>query len=125
MKLIITAVFLTSALTVITPLSGQTEDSPTGLKGVITSSPAHPGPTREGIPNSAPLANCPLTAKTETGTPISFTTDSEGRFKVSLPAGHYTIALSERRARRCGPFEVDVVSGKMTAVEWRCDSGMR
>ncbi len=106
--------------------SGETPAAPeTGLKGVITISPARPGPTREDIPNSAPLANCAFTAKGETGTPILFTTDSEGRSQSLLPAGHYTISMTERRVRRCGPFEVDIAEGKMTAVDWRCDSGMR
>ena len=120
------AAFLLMSLVTVPSSFAQTPTAPTtGLSGVITVSPAHPGATREDVPNSAPLANCVFTAKSTSGVSASFTTDSEGRFKVSLAAGHYTISLSERRIRHCGPFEIDVVEGKITAVEWRCDSGMR
>jgi hypothetical protein len=26
---------------------------------------------------------------------------------------------------RYGPFDVDVVAGKMTKIEWQCDTGLR
>ena len=122
---VIGLVFLTSLL-MMRLVFGQTPAaSETGLKGVITVSPARPGPTREDIPNSAPLANCAFTAKGDNGTPIPFTTDAEGRFQIALPPGHYTVSIKERRMRRCGPFEVDIAEGKMTAVDWQCDSGLR
>jgi len=57
----------------------------------------------------------------------SFTTDDQGRFRISLPAGHYTVSIKERKGKigRYGPFEVDVVAGEMKKVEWSCDTGMR
>jgi hypothetical protein len=126
-----------SALRAILPLlvltsvfcSAQTESpSVTGIEGLITVSPIRPGPIRAGsdVPNAAPLPNAAFTVGNEKGVVTSFTTDSEGRFRVSLKPGHYVIALAEYRfPRPCGPFDVDVVAGKMTKVEWRCDSGMR
>jgi hypothetical protein len=105
--------------------SAQTSSAGSGVSGIVAVSPAHPGPTREGIPDSAPLANCAFTVQNETVAVASFTTDDQGRFRVSLPPGHYSVSMKERRVRRCGPFEVDVVAGKMTEVSWRCDSGMR
>jgi len=108
---------------------GQMEpDRGTGIEGVITVSPTRPGPIRAGsdIPNAAPLPNAVFTIGNEKGVVRSFTTDSEGRFQVSLKPGHYVIALAEHRfPRPCGPFEIDVESAKMTKVEWRCDTGMR
>ena len=92
---------------------------------MITISPIRPGPTRIDTPDSGPLATVAFTAQNETGTVASFTTDEQGKFRVSLAPGHYTVAQKERRIMHCGPFDVDVVAGKMTAVEWRCDSGMR
>jgi len=97
----------------------------TGIEGVITISPAHPGPTKENEPNSAPVANVAFAVESDKGVATSFTTDEQGRFRVSLAPGHYTVRVKEGRIRRCGPFSVDVGSGKMTTVEWRCDSGMR
>jgi hypothetical protein len=107
--------------------SGQTQsESATGLEGAITISPIQPGPAREGVPSSAPLANSTFTVANEKGTVVSFTTDDRGRFRISLAAGHYTISQSSKTGiRRCGPFDVDVVTGKMTTVEWECDTGMR
>ena len=108
---------------------GQIEpDRGTGIEGVITVSPTRPGPIRAGsdIPNAAPLPNALFSVENEKGKVTSFTTDGQGRFRVSLKPGHYVIALAEHRfPRPCGPFEIDVESAKMTKVEWRCDTGMR
>ena len=103
-------------------------DRGTGIEGVITVSPTRPGPIRAGsdIPNAAPLPNAVFTVGNEKGIVRSSTTDSEGRFRVSLKPGHYVVTLAEHRfPRPCGPFEIDVELAKMTKVEWRCDTGMR
>jgi hypothetical protein len=122
-----------SALRIILALlvlsSAQTQSqSPTGIEGVITVSPIRPGPIRAGsdVPTAVPLPNAVFTVGNEKGMVTSFTTDSEGRFRISLKPGHYVIVLAEHRfPRPCGPFDVDVVSGKMTKMERRCDTGMR
>ena len=121
--------FLALLLTYGSVSFGQIEpDRATGIEGVITVSPTRPGPIRAGsdIPNAAPLPNALFSVENEKGKVTSFTTDSQGRFRVSLKPGHYVIALAEHRfPRPCGPFEIDVESAKMTKVEWRCDTGMR
>jgi len=121
--------FLALLLTYGSVSSGQMEpDRGTGIEGVITVSPTRPGPIRAGsdIPNAAPLPNAVFSVENEKGKVTSFTTDNQGRFRVSLKPGHYVIALAEHRfPRPCGPFEIDVESAKMTKVEWRCDTGMR
>ena len=121
--------FLALLLTYGSMSSGQIEpDRGTGIEGVITISPTRPGPIRAGsdVPNAAPLPNAVFSVGNEKGVVTSFTTDSEGRFRLSLKPGHYVIALAEHRfPRPCGPFEIDVESAKMKKVEWRCDTGMR
>jgi hypothetical protein len=99
----------------------------TGIEGVIMIGPVHGGPSRIGVPDSRPLANATFTAQDQKGTATSFTTDDQGRFRVSLEPGHFTVSLEGKKGRigRYGPFEVDVVAGQMTTVEWRCDTGMR
>ena len=100
----------------------------TGIEGIVTVSPIRPGPIKKGseIPNVAPLPNAVFSVANEKGTVTSFTTDGEGRFRLSLSPGHYVVSLAEYRfPRPCGPFEIDVESGKMTSVEWHCDSGMQ
>jgi len=58
---------------------------------------------------------------------VSFITDEQGRFRVQLPAGHYKISLKGRKSSigHIGPFEADVEPGKITNVQWECDSGIR
>jgi hypothetical protein len=112
------------------PVQGQPTVAPesgTGIEGVITFGPTHGGPSRIGVADSKPLANVGFVVKNNKGVAASFTTDAEGRFKVSLPPGHYTVSRNDAQPKvgRYGPFEVDVVAGKMTAVNWSCDTGMR
>ena len=121
--------FLALLITYGSMSSGQIEpERGTGIEGVITVSPTRPGPIRAGsdIPNAAPLPNAVFTVGNEKGIVRSFTTDREGRFRISLKPGHYVVTLAEHRfPRPCGPFEIDVELAKMTKVEWRCDTGMR
>ena len=103
-------------------------DSSSGIEGVVMVSPIRPGPIKKGSegPNAAPLPSAAFSVANEKGTVTSFKTDGEGHFRLSLSPGHYVVPLAEYRfPRPCGPFEIDVESGKMTKVEWRCDSGMR
>ena len=100
----------------------------TGITGVVLVTPIRPGPIRAGSesPNAAPLPNATFTVSSDRGAVTKFTTDATGRFEISLKPGHYVVLLAENRfPKPCGPFEVNVEAGKMTNVEWRCDSGMR
>lgn len=76
-------------------------------------------------PNTAPVAATKFVVKKENETVASFTTDAEGRFRISRPPGHYIVARED--AGRIGRwrFEIDVVAGEMKKVEWAADSGMR
>jgi Carboxypeptidase regulatory-like domain len=98
-----------------------------GIEGVITISPVNPGPIRDDAPASMPLANATFVVEDKNGEATSFTTDGQGRFRLSLTPGHYTVSIKGRKTTigHFGPFEVDVVSGKMTKVQWDCDSGIR
>jgi hypothetical protein len=109
-------------------LPGQTQSgSETGIEGVITISPVSAGPVRADAPSSRPLANAAFVVETQTGEVTSFTTDDQGRFRTALAPGHYKVSRKGRTSSigRYGPFEVDVVAGKMTNVQWQCDSGLR
>jgi hypothetical protein len=102
-------------------------DPATGLEGVITVGPVHGGPSRIGLPDSKPLGNTAFIAENQKGTVVSFITDDQGRFHLSLEPGHYTVSLKEKRLgiARYGPFEADVTAGQVTKVQWRCDTGIR
>ena len=105
-----------------TPSAGES-----GIEGVITISPASPGPITADALASIPLANATFAVEKNNGEVTSFITDDQGRFRVSLPPGHYKISLKGRKTTigRFGPFEADVAPGKMTNVQWECDSGIR
>ena len=94
---------------------------------MIVVGPTSAGPTMADAPNSAPLANVDLDVKKGDETVASIKTDDQGRFRISLSPGHYTVSLKNGKHRigRYGPFEVDVVAGQITRVEWNCDSGIR
>ena len=107
---------------------GQTSSgAETGIEGVITISPAQAGPVRDDGPGSKPLVNATFAVENEKGEVASFTTDGQGHFRASVPPGHYKVSMQARKSSigRFGPFEVDVVAGKMTSVQWECDSGIR
>ena len=107
---------------------GQTPSgAETGIEGVITISPTQAGPVRDDSPPSRPLANAAFAVENEKGEVASFTTDAQGHFRTSVPPGHYKVSMQGRKSSigRFGPFEVDVVAGKMTKVQWECDSGIR
>ena len=89
--------------------------------------PIHGGPSRQGEPDSKPLANTEFVVVKENSTVASFKTDDQGRFKISLPSGHYTISRKDYKAKigGYGPFEVDVAAGQIKTVHWSCDSGIR
>ncbi|MFN2622311.1 MAG: hypothetical protein ABR611_05645 [Chthoniobacterales bacterium] len=97
-----------------------------GIEGVILISPSHPGPVRKDQPDAAPAANVTFAVMREDARITSLTTDSEGRFRVSLPPGHYTV-LRDDPGARIGHwrFEADVKPGEVTTIRWTADSGMR
>ena len=108
---------------------GQTQSgSGTGIEGVITFGPTQGGPIRADTPSSKPLANATFVVENEKGAEVaSFTTDDQGRFRVPLTPGHYTVSKEGKKhgIGHYGPFDVDVVAGRMTNVQWECDTGIR
>ena len=108
--------------------AGQTSSGgDSGIEGVISISPARPGPVRVDEAGSVPLANATFVIENDSREIASFTTDDKGHFRAAVPPGHYKVSLKGRKSSigRFGPFEVDVVAGKMTKVQWECDSGIR
>ena len=102
-------------------------ESETGLEGVISVSPIQGGPSRMGVPDSRPLANTAFVVKKENRIVTLFNTDDQGRFRISLPSGHYAISLKDWKGvvGYYGPFEVDIAAGQIKKVQWKCDTGMR
>jgi hypothetical protein len=105
---------------------GQTRaDSATGVEGEIMISPIPPRMTREDVPSPLPLMNASFVVASGSDVAASFTTDDQGRFRVLVAAGHYSVSQQDDKSqiRRCGPWDVDVIAGQMTKVEWYCETG--
>ena len=102
-------------------------ERPTGLEGVIMVGPIQGGPTKQGVPDSRPLGDTEFLVQKENSIVTSFKTDDQGRFRISLPPGHYIISRKDWRAAvgSYGPFEVDVAAGQTKRVQWNCDTGIR
>ena len=120
-------IFWLIAMAVCTSTGQTPSGGESGIDGIITISPAKPGPTRIDEAGSVPLANTAFAIESNDREVGSLTTDEKGHFRVALPPGHYKVSLKGRKTSigRFGPFEVEVVSGKMTNVQWECDSGIR
>jgi len=109
--------------------SGQIQSgSGTGIEGVITFGPTQGGPVSADTPSSKQLANATFVVENEKGAEVaSFITDDQGRFRVPLTPGHYTISKEGKKQGigHYGPFDVDVVADRMTKVQWECETGIR
>jgi hypothetical protein len=124
-SLTLLSLFPCLALTQIQSISAA--DSSTGIEGTISIAPIQGGSTRQGRPDSKPLAKMAFEVKQAGRVIKSFQTDDRGEFRVELEPGHYTIARKDWKGAVgfYGPFEVEVTEGKMKKVEWKCDSGLR
>ena len=102
-------------------------ESGTGLEGVVSVGPIQGGPSRIGVLDSRPLANTAFVVKKGDRIVMSFNTDDQGRFRISLPSGHYAISMKDWKGvvGYYGPFEVDLAAGEIKKVHWNCDTGMR
>ena len=119
---------ITVLIAVVVPMVTAQTPTPrlSGIEGVIMVSPNRPGPIQKDRPSAGPVANVEFVVKKEEARVASFTTDGEGRFRVLLPPGHYTV-LREDAGARVGHwrFEADVKAGEVIKVQWTGDSGMR
>jgi hypothetical protein len=121
--------FIAATLIALFSMTAIAETSPpgaSGIEGAVFVSPNRPGPITKDAPSRGPAGNVQFLVKAGDATVKTFTTDGEGHFQVALPPGHYVI-LREDTGARIGHwrFEVDVVAGEMTKVNWTADSGMR
>jgi len=111
----------------------QAETQPTtqpeegSLEGSISLHTISGGPVRQGVPDSRPLANTTFVVKKADLTVASFTTDDQGRVRISLSPGHYSISKKDWKSRVgfYGPFEVDIAPDQVKKVQWNCDTGMQ
>lgn len=73
------------------------------------------------------MRNADFVVETPAGKVATFKTDEQGKFKVELPPGRYSIVIQKpmMRGRGCGLTEVEVTTAGFKKVQLACDSGMR
>ena len=117
---------LIASVALLVIMAGTSCAADSGIDGIIAVSPSRPGPMRPGDLAEAPVANTAFVVKKGEEKVSSFKTDAAGHFRVLLPPGQYVVAREEPGAAiGHWRFEVIVEAGKMAAVHWRADSGMR
>ncbi len=97
------------------------------LEGSISLHNISGGPVRQGVPDSRPLVGTTFEVKKGDAAVATFTTDDRGRFRISLPPGHYSITKKDWKSRVgfFGPFEVEIKAGQIEKVLWKCQTGMQ
>ena len=108
----------------VTPQGGS------GIEGQAVISPARPGPTRQGDSGTAPYKTTLAVSRLGDGREVArVETGSDGRFRVSLPPGEYTVGPPPDQPRRRFPRgqeqTVKVLPGQFTRITVSFDSGMR
>jgi Carboxypeptidase regulatory-like domain len=107
-------------------LSDAPTPSPSTVEGVILVSPSRPGPLRKEDSSGAPAGNIEFVVKKGDVKVAAFTTNAEGRFRISLPPGHYSVTREDPGAAiGHWQFEVEVHGGETVKVAWTGFSGMR
>jgi hypothetical protein len=107
-------------------LTGQTH--PSGIEGMVVTGPSCPVERA-----NSPCPDLPITAqvtvKDRSGvTVLTATAGSDGRFKIALAAGTYSLTAVRpglARFNQSSPVTVTVRSGAYTSVTIRIDSGIR
>src|SRR4051812_3493422 len=118
LPLVLASAFLSSsfAMAETSPAPSPAANSGTGIEGVITISPIHGGPIKEGEESSGPLVKKTFVVKQDDRVVGEFETDETGRFRIELPPGRYSVEKKDPKHRfeHYGPMNVAVEAGKMT-----------
>ena len=101
---------------------GQATATSGGLRGLVTRGPITPV-CREGVPCSAPAKNVRLTFARG---PVSrsVTTGVDGRYRIALAAGAYTVKIAGARFGYA-PRSVVVPAGRVVVRNIAIDTGIR
>jgi hypothetical protein len=110
-------------------LGGTAAGAPvrSGLTGIVMRGPITPV-CRVDVPCDAPAAGFALAfARAGTAHPVRTTTDANGRYRVALPAGIYTVsgAVPAGVGRGISPARVHVRAGHVDRIDFSVDTGIR
>jgi carboxypeptidase family protein len=99
---------------------------PSGITGIVVAGPACPGPARLDSPcPDRPAAGVELAFIKDGAQAAGTTTFADGRFKVDVPAGTYTIRGASSGFPIVRELVVTVPADRHVEVTVRADSGIR
>ncbi len=117
------AVILFAAAVLAAPACGAETSS--GIRGLVLRGPTQPVCTI-GTPCEEPAASENLTVRRSGRIVARVRTGSDGRFRVALAPGRYTVVTTATSFGRTAPAVSDLVSsGSYTRVTLRIDTGIR
>ncbi len=122
---LVTAGMLAAAAPAV-PVGAGAAPAPSGFRGEVTRGPTTPV-CRVGIPCTAPAAGATLVFS-HTGRALArVTADEQGRYRIELPAGYYTVGTggSGRWAHRASPYRVKVRLAHVDRLDFFIDTGIR
>lgn len=120
------AVVVVSALGLLLAAGAGATTRPTGLYGVVTRGPITPACVAEQ-PCDAPAEGVALLFSRNDRVVGRAVTDADGRYRVRLPAGLYTVRRLATASidRKLEPNRVRVYPRRFTRVEFSIDTGIR
>jgi hypothetical protein len=119
--------FVALAAAVLASSAGAaTGTSSSGLRGLVTRGPIVPVCVA-GQPCSGPAKNVTLVFSRNDGVVRRATTNDEGRYRVRLPPGLYSVrlAVKQRIGRGLEPHRARVVANRFRRVDFSIDTGIR
>jgi hypothetical protein len=96
---------------------------PSGLHGVVRRGPISPV-CRDNVPCDAPAAGVVLTFR-RAGVARTARTDANGRYRIALAAGIYSLESSGRQLGQPSPAKVRVRAGRFDRIDFMIDTGIR
>ena len=117
-------IFIAIALGLVLSVAVASGASRSGLHGVVLIDPAYPV-CKVGVPCTRPAKNVWLVFLRH-GHTARIRTGDDGRYRITLPAGTYTVASPNHLAGRgLTPWRVAVRAGVYRRVAFRLDVGIR
>lgn len=110
---------------VVTP--GVIKPGESGIEGMVTISPTCGGPVRPGQDCTAPYQAVITVLDAANKAVVQATSDAQGRFRLPLPPGVYTLRPERPKPgiATAADVTVTVEAGRVTLVEIMYDSGLR
>lgn len=114
---------LVTAATAVSCSSGASSTA-SGLSGTVTRGPISPV-CREGVPCSAPAKQVVVQFSRGDRVVGQAKTDAEGRYRIALQAGSYSVRTPRRFGASISPTQAVVRTGVVRRFDLSIDTGIR